>query len=208
VRVHQPWRGGSDSSSSIRNTARWITLFEERRTVTCFFRPDRAKSILLPVQLAANIRPEFLHYQSDRIPAHLRAPYAARIPQRSITARMIGIRGDGRGYRASCNFREIELGVPGVGARDHDAAHGISEATAKPALARLIKPRILLRERRQNRTGYEVLYGVIGKRCPVTLPVARGALPEPRFTIFRLADACEKRNRRTQPDRTCLALPP
>ncbi len=64
---------------------------------------------LLLFQLAADVRPKFLHYQSQSVVADLRTPDFRGVRQRFIFMGMIAVGRDARGEGASHDFRVIQL---------------------------------------------------------------------------------------------------
>src|ERR1700722_5513761 len=152
---------------------------------------------------AVKIRPEFLEHQSDRIQRNLRSPNAGSIRQGSIgrneqmwiVARpdesafgMVAEGGDGRGKRAAANFRAVELLMPVVALGHNNSADGITGATKKLAVTRLVKARILMQHHGKNCADHEVLYGAVGRRGSVTLGVSEPSLAVSRFSVIRLVD--------------------
>src|ERR1700722_8363395 len=138
--------------------------------------------LVLVTQLAVNVRPEFFDLDRDRVVNKLRAPHAGRIRQSPVrlvmnvqqlvgrrikTSRgegpgMIGICGNRRRQSAAKNFRIIELRMAEVRSGEKDATHRIACAMKKSALARLIKPGILMEQRRKNRAYHHIL------DCPIS----------------------------------------
>src|SRR5579872_1541505 len=100
---------------------------------------------------------------------------------------MVAEGGDRGRHRAAHNFREVQLVMPGIGPRHKTPGDGVSRAMAEAPFFRLEEARILMQQRRQHCSDYEVLDGPICCCGSKTLSVTLPTLTKCRFAVFRLA---------------------
>ena len=159
---------------------------------------------LLFLQLAANIGPEFLDHESDRVVAHLRTPNAGGIGQGAIagivlgnphtvktierTAGVVAVSRDGGGDGAAKHLGKVELPLARIAASDDDAAGGVAGARDKAPLGLREKARILMENGGTDRSHKKVFNGAIRSVGAVALAVRFPALTEAGFAVLGLAD--------------------
>jgi hypothetical protein len=105
--------------------------------------------VLVLVNLAANVGPEFLGHIAGGIQRGVRAPNADGIAQRALALGMVAIR-DAGGDGVAHDLGVIELCCATIGARHEDAANGIRDAVPGGAGAELEITRDLMQERRNT----------------------------------------------------------
>jgi len=163
---------------------------------------------VLVCHLAVKVRPEFLDHNRDRVIPHLRSPHLRRVRQGSVGRNkqprvgrrthvcapwMVAEGGDRGRHRATHNFREVELVMAGIGPRHKNPGDRISRAMAETPFFRLEEARILMQQRRQHCSDYEVLDGPICCGGSKTLSVTLPTLAKCRLTVFRLAQSRQRR---------------
>src|SRR5271169_201886 len=99
--------------------------------------------VFLPAQPVVNVGPELLHFVGDPIPHDLRAPDGHRVRETPVLCGMVG-RGNPGGHCIACDFGIVELTLPEIAARDHEAAEGVTRAAPESSSFQLKITRILV----------------------------------------------------------------
>jgi len=117
---------------------------------------------LMFCELAANVRPKFFDDASNSVPSHLRPPNTQGVDESAVVHRMVEI-GDGCCNGAAADFGEIELSSSCVISSNQLPDYCIPKTMEKPSLAELKIARILVKERRENRSRPEIFVCVVGE---------------------------------------------
>src|SRR5208337_378304 len=104
---------------------------------------------------------------------------------------MVGV-GNCCGNCTACQLGVVELGFPGVGAREYDPQCNATKTVKERPFTQLVKARILMEHRWQDGAHHEVLDCGVGEGGPVALPIALKALSVAGIIIFSLIDSGDK----------------
>ncbi len=138
--------------------------------------------MLVVVDLAADVGPEFFGYVAECVQEDVGAPDGHSVAEGALVVGMVGV-GDAGGDGVAHDFGIIELEFAAVGASDEDAADGILRAVPLGAGAELKIARVLMKERGEDGGGHQGADAGVGEGGGVAFAVAPKTLPVGRLTV-------------------------